>query len=1041
MSLPPPLCALLGTPVQKVFFTYENNSRGALSPYEFEYGIDDPSLGAYQEYEADRWGVYHPAGGYACENIDFPYTQQIGTESDLKNQISVWHLNKIHLPSGAAIEVEAGRDHYAYLQDRVAGQLFNIYSIGSPETGINNQLPKGKNLSPEDRRIYFELEQAIPRDATNPGQGTDREILAQQYINDLHQQKRNHQEKPYPQMYFRINVDVANNNISEDVAGYVDIEDFGFDDACTTCQTGGEYTIAYLQLRDFPIPIKGDYYHPMLVAAWQFVKQHNPSLLLDQERFQEPDGSNDDIVKAVKRLGGQFRDILTAFQSYYIACKTKNFGRELNLSKSHIRLQTPDRKKFGGNIRVEKITFKDDWAEEETPVYGNIYDYTTEEYQYDSETKTEIPTGRLISSGVALNEPAMGNDESALKYAKNYIEDLRKREDHLLTFEYPVNESYYPGASVGYSKVTVKSLAADYALQRANGGSIQSDLPADLPTGFATSGQTVHEFYTAKDFPVITKETPISSKYNNFHVLFIPFIGKITDDTYYGAQGYTIELNDMHGKPKRVSTYAQYANGEVSEQADRWVAYDYFDKEEVYTQGRQQRLRRSLENEVRVIHADLDRTVAQAAGSNTEEIGVTRELFMDARHSKMNSFRAGIDGNVDILQLLIPVPVPVPWPDVQVDKKEVRTAVTNKVIRRSGVLKSVQAFDGQSTVVTENLAFDPMSGQPILTSVNNSFDDPVFSYSLPAHFAYDGMGPAYQNQGLRFNAQILALDNCVDEYEVSIKGVVDPAVYDALMEGDEFIVGDMGSEEEVVQNSGDAVRLVNNQLMEAKTKATLIRKTTTNELFFDIADLSAITSPSNAQFFLYRSGRRNHLTASMGTIVALEDPSQNRSLLNPANNATVPLAGIADEDLSIPIATVDQVLNANAVQFCDNWEPVLDASCNQEGNAFESGQRGIWRPSEVYTYVEDRLPSAPSSGTIAISQQNDGTFDGMPVFDWRQPFFTYTDQAQNWKATNQITKYDPNGTELENRDILGNYSAAIYGYHDQLGSYLVIWLV
>ena len=396
----------------------------------------------------------------------------------------------------------------------------------------------------------------------------------------------------------------------------------------------------------------------------------------------------------------------------------KDYGRETDLSRSFIRLQSPDLKKYGGNVRVNKVVLTMPWAEEETPAYGTVYEYETEEMVYDETAKRLMPTGRMISSGVAINEPAVGTDESALRYSKDYIEDFRLRKDNLLTFEYPVNESYYPGASVGYSKVTVKSLATDYAIKDAQSLPTPPELPNDLPDGFATSGVTVHEFYTAKDFPIKTTETFNDHRNNRFMDLFIPLIGQITRNEYIGSQGYTIELNDMHGKPLRVTNYGMDDNDNVLSEPISWVRYDYQHDEEVYHNGPRQKIRKILNNKVDVISGDPAPNDPNAIIASNEEIGVDREFFTDIRESTIASYRSGKNANLDlILALFFPIPIISPWPDLNEDHTHVRTAVTNKIIRRSGVLSQVVANDGQSTIITENKAFDPFTGQPILTSV------------------------------------------------------------------------------------------------------------------------------------------------------------------------------------------------------------------------------------------------------------------------------------------------------------------------------------
>ena len=93
--------------------------------------------------------------------------------------------------------------------------------------------------------------------------------------------------------------------------------------------------------------------------------------------------------------------------------------------------------------------------------------------------------------------------------------------------EEPFGESFYPGASVGYSRVTVTNLK--YATVNRH-----------------ATGKVVHEFYTAKDFPVITKRTDVKSKRGKDGPGSIRSLLKINTRDYFATtQGFIIELNDI----------------------------------------------------------------------------------------------------------------------------------------------------------------------------------------------------------------------------------------------------------------------------------------------------------------------------------------------------------------------------------------------------------------------------------------------------------------------------------------------------------------
>ena len=114
----------------------------------------------------------------------------------------------------------------------------------------------------------------------------------------------------------------------------------------------------------------------------------------------------------------------------------------------------------------------------------------------------------------------------------------------------PVNESLFPGAQVGYRKVSVTSINTREQITNKSLGD---------PTRGRTGGVTIHEFYTAKEFPTIIDYSVLSEE-NDTKSVFnvpipIPLIGTIRRNYYHGSQAFKIELNDMHGKPKSVKSF------------------------------------------------------------------------------------------------------------------------------------------------------------------------------------------------------------------------------------------------------------------------------------------------------------------------------------------------------------------------------------------------------------------------------------------------------------------------------------------------------
>ncbi|MEO0775777.1 MAG: hypothetical protein AAF146_04415 [Bacteroidota bacterium] len=1017
--------------LRSLWFTYERSTRGELSPYRFEYNGSNENYG---EYHFDRWGTYRDLDANdPCTNINRPYTEQFdpaevdgdpldgshtySTKDQLKAEAATWHLSDIFLPSGSQIHLEIERDEYAYVQDRSATQMFQINRVGG--TNSDNKLSNGKvdgdNPNEERRKIFFPLERPINSNSSAA------EIQGQldPYFEDLYQTPNG-----YKQLFYKLNANLLESDgpqdepYHEDVTGYVEIESYGVDATCTGSQ--GHYTEAYIMLRPFPVKIRKKRYHPMVVNNWQYLKLN----LSDQMYGYSLGNAGGTSIGA--RLGqflGMIGELIATFRNYYKVCRDRNYGIVFNPDKSFIRLNSPDLRKYGDGIRVKQVTMQDSYwsAFEDTPTYGTVYDYDMEEERYDPIEERLVKTGRMISSGVATNEPAVGTEENALRYAKDYINDVKNRTDNLFTFEYPVNESYYPGPGVGYRRVTVKSLASEYALRMAQGeGAVPSEIQA-LGGGFATSGATVNEFYTAADFPIVTQETVISDKRNPApRWIPIPFIGDIRIDKYTATQGYQIELNDMHGRPKSVSSYAQDEAGHLVAEPISSATYHYQEQpQEVYTLGGKSRLRHRLDNEVTVLLSDrIAPGVPNCTGCTdrtTAELGVEREFFTDARESVSKANNGGLDFNSELFILLFPALFPVPWPSIGHSTTRVKTAVTNKVVRRSGILKKVVATDGQSTVETENIAFDRFTGQPLLTSVNNNFDNKVYQYNIPGHFAYESMGSAAANYGLEFEATVNISSGPTSYAIINEAGFANAAVIDKLVRGDEFLVYLQGAERPY-------------------TRGTYVWKNTpsgNSELYFNCD--APMISGTTYRFQLLRSGNRNHLALNVGGITSLDqDPTKNRSSQTCLNCGVGNFApGFSASEIRIYTPIVQDVLQVNATTFSDSWFTEVDKACGtysnythytDDPNPYRSGQLGIWRPHRSYAYVRDREQSTD------VNLETDGTFT-LEAFDWSNPFI---EECTDWRLVEETTKYGPNGEGLETKNILGIYNSALYGYGDYL---------
>lgn len=832
--------------LKNVHFTYNNSTRGEDSQYEFDYGTsgstDNPN---YSVKSMDRWGGYKPLPSSDatipkddCFQMDNPYVRQNKVAADIYAQ--AWNLKTIKTPEGSTINISYESDDYGYVQHLKAAQMYEIAGFGKDHSEEDPEPPLSNFINNVDLYqskgdwndlIVFELVDPLPIT-------TNQTVLEFLYAPE----KTPQGEK---QLYVKCAVNLKEDAMKEYVSTYIDFEEINFFDVTkdefnfyndgTTPTNAVNYTHAYIKIKPVTIGDKvWDDYNPISVSAWQTLRTDLSKIMFSQPDFDVEDPSDKQKISFVKSLINLAEEVFTTLSGYFYYSSISSFGKSADLTISMVRLSNPASSKLGGGSRVSKIEIKDGWDEatsEMGSTYGQVYDYTT------------VDNGKVISSGVATYEPLVGGDENVWRYAKTYPESIKSKSDNNLYFEGPVNESMFPGASVGYSKVTVKSINTDNRLK---------GLASTVMSG---SGITVNEFYTARDFPVVVKETEIEkTEHSDRSVIFVPLIGSIIDETFVASQGYSIELNNMHGKEKAVSLYPLTNDNKIGEMALNSVEYFYNSKTELDQYNKTINV---LENEVPVLTEHIS-SEAMNFDSETENrlVGVDYEFVVDSRYSKSESKSKGVAVNSEILLFL---PAMFPWPSYSKNVKEFYSIATNKVIRKSGILGSTKVTNDGSYVFTSNKKYDKYTGEPILTKTRNDFGDPVYNYKIPAHLAYDRMGPSSDNLGLLFDATSIT--------STTASGLTDD-VMKHLYVGDEFVSGDCYVYITEIDRSTNSLKLSS----ECEVDGTF--SLTGNKIV--------------------RSGNRNQLRAKVGNIVALEDPTINREI-QPCINTVRLFDGFSDE--------------------------------------------------------------------------------------------------------------------------------------------------
>jgi hypothetical protein len=770
--------------LKQVYFTFGNNGKGLLHPYEFDY--DTTNLG-YATRFYDRWGNLKDVAQNpnSLNNSEYPYTLK-DSGSNAKFQ-SAWQLNKINLPSGGSIDVTYESDDYAYVQDKRASQMFFLKGVG--DVNDTSGLINADN-------ILIDL----------PSPVTDEKQMISRYFSD--------NNKVIDNLYFKCLVDLDGLGHKEFVPGYAAIKSISRVNSTT----------AKITLN------KVNSINPIANASWQFLRMNLPKYAFPGSDNYEDNGT--DLAKAIKSLVtalGTIKELIYGFES---RAKDKGYSDKIDLQKSWVRLYSPTFKKYGGGVRVKRIDINDDWANmagetgAKTFSYSQLYDYTTNIKDNQGDVIN-------ISTGVASYEPMIGNDENSFREPVSYKEKHFLGLDNYYYIEKPFCESLFPAASVGYSKVTVKSIGAGDAVS------------------VNRTGVTVSEFYTSKDYPTKVDWLELDRRKPAFSNIFKLIGAEIFD--YVGlSQGYSVELNDMHGKPKSVNI--------SNKTGERISSVEYF-----YKTVNDASEQKQLKNDVQVVKPDG--SIADAT------IGLDIEMFNDMREqtTKNLGVSSKISGGLGSL-FIFPLPFFFPGIGVNYEQRSYRASSAIKIINRFSVLDKVRKMENGSSITTENVLWDSETGDVLLTKTQNDFDDPLYSFNYPAHWAYPGMGQAYKNLG-----------TLLEGFSTNSYGgeVLSSSYLQILSAGDELI--DV--------NTGKKYWIIYSPLQTAQ------------DFKYRVVDKDGnLIILSNATLKIIRSGKRNMASASVGSIVSLKSPVVgNRLNINQLTQVLNATATLYREEWSMPV--------------------------------------------------------------------------------------------------------------------------------------------
>lgn len=823
--------------LKKVWFSYNGNEsrtnpkRAQQNAYVFNYNKINPAYGA-KSY--DRWGNYkaasqNPTGsdGKQMSNPEYPYALQDSTLAAAN--AGAWTLDSIKLPSGGRMKVVYEGDDYAYVQNRRAAKMTNIagFADRAPHAAgdLSNHLyERGFDWKYDNLYVAFNVSRKV----------SSKEEVFRRYLSELHDT-----------LFFRLNVkmpsdDFGSGNEYVPCYGFIDKSDYGFIEGTN---------IIYVKLR--AINKKGNEggdYSPLAQAAMHFLRLNLPSKAFPGSNT----GDKLEMAEAIQMVVNMASGALKQLVSFDRNARKDGWAQEVDLSRSYARLNDPEYKKYGGGLRVKKLLIYDHWNKmtgKKESVYGTEYTYTT--------TKKINGKEEEISSGVATYEPILGGEENPFHTPNIYSEQAGSLAPVFTSYvENPLGEGFFPSPSVGYAKVTTRSINTKHT-RSANG-----------------SEETC--FYTSYEFPTIVESSELGdeSKFR-YKPGFSNFL-KI-DSKYHMAisQGFKIELNDMHGKLRSKATFPESGKDAIAS-----TTYYY----------------RVDNDSLEVKHLSNTVTTINAKGEidTTAIIGKNVELMMDMRQQTFSTHSKNRSVNTDgfvIGPYLVYIPVYFGYP--QNEENIFKSAATTKVITRQGILDRVEVVDKGSKVVTRNLLYDNETGDVLLTATQNEFGDSIYQFNYPAAWAYDGMGGAYKN--IQTTVAKLNIRN-----GKIISGLSTTEQNELFTSGDEMLIY---SRNRVFGDpcTGDTTGLAT---FPSNSKIWAVDANALNGKDPDIYFITKEGKPFTGEdvtLKIITSGRKN-LSASMGAVTMMKTP-----LVKKGSNYEL----VIDKSRNI--------INASVTEFKQNW--------------------------------------------------------------------------------------------------------------------------
>lgn len=709
--------------LKRVWTESEGVMKSKISPYVFsyEYKNNYPSQLISKYPEITNYGLNMPE---SVQNPDYsPYslsmwsTNQYNGEErfskmqpwiyqgDIPNNefdIAAWHLKCIKLPSGGEIHVQYEENDYCFVQDRRAMAMVSLASYCDKYDKAEYVL----NLN----------------DIGNPSK-----INVNAYVDQLkeHFLGKNNERYGKEKIYFKFlykligvtpNIDDLK---SEYISGYATVSDIQL--------TGPNKDQIKILLE---CNNKENVFTPRQTCYDFVVNRRGYKLdFLDNTTYYD---NSTILTDPSSTHGAMAREIFDfAFDQFfplgggpkYKYYDESEIGTEINMQLSYLKIPLPDyydkgikKAKRGGAARVKRVLMFDPGIEAgDAALYGSAYYYSLEDGS---------------SSGIATNEPARGKEENALvrllplekqRWLNKLVSGTDKSQ-----YEGPIGESLLPSPSIGYSRVIVEN----------------------IHTGKTGTGFKINEFYTVKDYPFDYKYSTDDIQGSGVEYTALDDVDNYSKkdklnlnlglytmliDKKWASQGFRFIVNSMHGQPKSIKSYSgTFILENQFSLASKLISgedYEYFEPGESISTWDGRELKSN-----------------QFPGKQVDIISEVSSISDDA--TDLN-----LELDITITLSWLPIPYPTVVPSFNYKHIAYNCFSTSKVIKYPAILKKKRSYGDGVLTETENLVFNPYTGEPLLIKMTDGFDKlllgenkethngSIYNLSIPANFQYKEMGP------------------------------------------------------------------------------------------------------------------------------------------------------------------------------------------------------------------------------------------------------------------------------------------------------------